>query len=248
MTNPGVEFRQVFKHYGKENALQDISFTVSHGEHTAIIGPSGCGKSTTLRLFAGLEAPSNGTISMNGEVVSKAGRILKPPHLRGVGMVFQDLALWSNLSVLDNVRLGLSGQSLSRQQARERADQALALSGIENLRGRKPGTLSGGQQQRVALARAIATRPTFLLLDEPFSGLDLVLKKRLLAEISKLAEKQNLTLILVSHDPLDALGLCRFAVVLTDGRVAETGKLTELLEQPRSETLKIFRDHLKNFR
>ena len=126
--------------------------------------------------------------------------------------------------------------------------QALALSGIENLRGRKPGTLSGGEQQRVALARAIATRPAFLLLDEPFSGLALVLRKRLLAEISRLAEKQSLTLILVSHDPLDALGLCRFAVVLTDGRVAETGKLTELLEQPRSETLKSFRDHLKNFR
>ena len=151
----------------------EVRRRVSNGEFAVGVTDS---DDAAVARTEGAPVPSNGTISMNGEVVSKAGRILKPPHLRGVGLVFQDLALWSNLSVLDNVRLGLSGQSLSRQQARERADQALVLSGIENLRARKPGTLSGGQQQRVALARAIAARPAFLLLDEPFSGLDLVLK------------------------------------------------------------------------
>ena len=162
-------------------------------------------------------------------------------------MVFQDLALWPNLSALENVWLGLTRKNFSKEEARERAHQALVVCGIEQLAGRKPGTLSGGQQQRVALARAIATRPTFLLLDEPFSGLDLILKKRLLGEISILAERSELTVILVSHDPLDALGLCRSVVVLAEGRVEESGQLTELLERPRSETLTIFRSHLKNF-
>ncbi len=247
MTHYRIEFRQVSKYYGTESALKDVSFAVPAGEHVALIGPSGCGKTTALRLLAGLDPPSGGKISIEGKIVSEAGRILRPPHLRGIGMVFQDLALWPNLSVLENVWLGLAGQKLSKEEARERANQVLALCGIEQLAGRKPGTLSGGQQQRVALARAIATRPTFLLLDEPFSGLDLILKKRLLGEISILAERWELTVILVSHDPLDAIGLCGLVVVLAEGRVEESGQLTELLQRPRSETLRIFRDHLKNF-
>ena len=247
MTDYRIEFRQVSKYHGKEIALKDVSFAVPAGEHVALIGPSGWGKTTALRLLAGLDAPSGGKISIEGKIVSEAGRILRPPHLRGIGMVFQDLALWPNLSVLENVRLGLAGQNLSKEEARKRANQVLALCGIEQLAGRKPGTLSGGQQQRVALARAIAPRPAFLFLDEPFSGLDLILKKRLLGEISILAEKWELTVILVSHDPLDAIGLCGLVVVLDEGRVEESGQLPELLERPRSETLKIFRSHLKNF-
>ena len=118
----------------------------------------------------------------------------------------------------------------------------MSLCGIEDLAGRKPGTLSGGQQQRVALARAIAVRPTFLLLDEPYAGLDLVLKSRLLAEVRALAALQDMTVVLVTHDPLEAMSLCRSAVVLDQGRVVEAGPLTELLEAPRSELLRVFRD------
>ena len=160
-------------------------------------------------------------------------------------MVFQDLALWPNLSVIENVRLGLSGTSLSRREAATRADEALHRCGIESLSNRLPNTLSGGQQQRVALARAIAPRPDFLFLDEPFAGLDLVTKNRLLAEIQALAKEQAFTIVLVTHDPLEATTLCLSAVVLNGGRVEADGTLQELLRTPNSEILKAFRNHIR---
>jgi ABC-type sulfate/molybdate transport systems ATPase subunit len=161
-------------------------------------------------------------------------------------MVFQDLALWPNLSVLDNVRLGLTGGQLSRAEVRQRADDVLALCCIKALAPRKPGQLSAGQQQRVALARALAARPAFLLLDEPFGGLDLIVKTRLLHEIAELASRQQLTIVLVTHDPLEATMLCRFAVVLSNtGTVEDSGPLPELLENPRSEMLKILKGHMQ---
>lgn len=236
------EFLHVSKSYEGHTALNDASFALVSGEHAAIIGQSGCGKSTTLRLLAGLEAPSVGKILMDGEVVSEANSILKQPHLRGVAMVFQDLALWPNLSVMDNVLLGLSGQRLTKHEARRRASEALKLCGIELLASRKPGTISGGQQQRVAVARAIAVRPDLLLLDEPFSDLDLVTKMKLLHEISALATDQKLTIILVTHDPMEATIMCRRAVVLVEGQIEEAGALADLLKAPQSEMLKVFRD------
>jgi ABC-type sulfate/molybdate transport systems ATPase subunit len=137
--------------------------------------------------------------------------------------------------------LGLSGLKLARREARSRTQEALSLCGIEDLAERKPGTMSGGQQQRVALARAIAVRPAFLLMDEPYAGLDLVLKSRLLPEVRELARLREMTVILVTHDPLEALSLCRSAVVLDQGRIVEAGPLTELLESPRSDLLRVFR-------
>ncbi len=159
-------------------------------------------------------------------------------------MVFQDLALWPNLSVVDNVLLGLSGQRLGRGETQRRAHQALVMCGIESLSPRKPGTLSGGQQQRVALARALAVQPEFLLLDEPFSGLDLLTKIKLLDQISALASDQDITVILVSHDPMEALALCPSALVLAEGRIEEKGELGALLKTPQSATLRVFKEHL----
>jgi ABC-type Fe3+/spermidine/putrescine transport system ATPase subunit len=236
--------RSVSKVYGRDTALSDVSFAVRVGEHTAILGPSGCGKSTVLRLLAGLDAPSVGEVWLDGTIVSRANTILTPPHLRGVAMVFQDLALWPNLSVLDNVLLGLSGRRLSKREKRARAYEALALCAIESLADRKPGTLSGGQQQRVALARALTVRPTYLLLDEPFSGLDLVTKTSLLTDIALLVAAQHCTIVLVTHDPLEATTLCRAALVLDEGRVVEAGPFEALLQTPRSETLRVFCSHL----
>ncbi len=198
MSDSRFEFRSVSKTYDGHPVFSQVSFTFPAGEHTAILGPSGCGKSTVLRLLAGLEAPSAGQVLLDGRVVSEPYRVLRAPHLRGVAMVFQDLALWPNLSVMDNVLLGLSGAGVSKREARARAKEALAVCDIASLADRTPGETSGGQQQRVALARAIAVQPTFLLLDEPFSGLDLVTKAELLKEISTLATERKLTVVLVT--------------------------------------------------
>jgi len=233
-------FRSLSKSYGTTKALCDVSFTVTAGEHLAVLGPSGSGKSTALRLLAGLEAPDAGLVLRNGVPVSEPGRILLAPHLRGISMVFQDLALWPNLSAHANVMMGLSGLALSRSEARTRTHEALSLCGIEELADRKPGAMSGGQQQRVALARAVAVRPAFLLMDEPYAGLDLVLKSRLLPEVRELAALQGMTVVLVTHDPWEAMSLCRSAVVLDRGRIVEAGLLTDLLDAPRSDLLRVF--------
>ena len=236
------EVRSLNKSYGPTLALCDVSFSVRPGEHLAILGPSGSGKSTALRLLAGLEAPDTGLILQNDVPVSQPGRILVAPHRRGISLVFQDLALWPNLSAKANVMMGLSGLALGKAEAQARTHEALRLCGIDQLADRKPGAMSGGQQQRVALARAVAVRPAFLLMDEPYAGLDLVLKSRLLPEVRELAAQRDMTVILVTHDPMEALSLCREAVVLDHGRIVEAGPLAELLETSQSELLRVFHD------
>ncbi len=240
----GIESRSVSKNYGTHSVLTDISFSVRPQEHTAILGASGCGKSTILRILAGLETPTSGTVVFDGRSVSEPNRILIPPHRRGISMLFQDLALWPNLSVIDNVLLGLSGLNLSRKEAVSRARQALVLCSIDCLRNKKPGRISGGEQQRAALARALAPEPDYLLLDEPFSGLDLVIKSYLLKDIHDLASERKITIVLVSHDPIEATTLCRGAIVVHDGRIVEAGEWSDLLRNPRSKLLGLFRDHL----
>jgi ABC-type Fe3+/spermidine/putrescine transport system ATPase subunit len=245
MKDVQIEVRFLGKSYGPTDALIDVSFTVTAGEHLAVLGSSGSGKSTALRLLAGLEAPDVGVILMDGVPVSEPGRILLAPHRRRLSLVFQDLALWPNLSAEANVRMGLSGLALRSAEAMARTREALDLCGIGELATRKPGTLSGGQQQRVALARAVAVRPAFLLMDEPYTGLDPVLKARLLPEVRELAASQGMTMILVTHDPREAVALCRSAVVLECGSVVEAGPLDELLQAPRSELLRVFRGEVR---
>ncbi len=248
MNRGPFELRDVSKLYDGQAALSKVTLTIEPGQHVAILGTSGCGKSTALRLLAGLDTPSAGEVLLNRTVISTAHTILMPPHLRGVSMVFQDLALWPNLSVIENVRLGLAGRSLSRREAATRAEEALQRCGIESLSNRLPNTLSGGQQQRVALARAIAPSPDFLFLDEPFAGLDLITKTRLLAEIQALAKEQEFTIVLVTHDPFEATALCLSAVVLDGGRVEAAGPFDELLRTPKSELLEAFHTYIRRDR
>lgn len=245
MNRGPFEFRSVSKLYDGNAALSAVSFMIEAGEHTAILGPSGCGKSTTLRLLAGLDTPSTGEVLLGRSVVSTPDTLDLPAHRRGVSMVFQDLALWPNLSVAKNVLLGLSGAGISRRDAQTRARRALSRCGIESFAARLPNTLSGGEQQRAALARAIAPQPDFLFLDEPFQGLDLVTKNHLLGEIKALASEEHFTIVLVTHDPLEVTTLCTSAVVLNGGRVEATGPLDDLLRAPKSEILEAFRNHVR---
>jgi iron(III) transport system ATP-binding protein len=233
--------QSVTKSYAATAAVKDASATFCEGTNAGIVGPSGCGKSTLLRLLAGLEAPSSGRILVDDVVASRDGDVVVAPHLRGIGMVFQDLALWPNLTVLGNVLLGLSGAGLSKADARTRALEALSVCGAADLVRRRPGQLSGGEQQRTALARAIAVRPRFLLLDEPFSSLDLTTKSELLADIRTLASDHRITLLLVTHDPIDVVTMCSSLLVMEGGRIMENGPIGELLRiQPASQSLAAF--------
>ena len=243
MSDTTFAFESVSRVFGNHPALSDVSIRLKPGRHTAILGPSGCGKTTLLRLLAGLDAPTTGRITMNGKPASMPGRIIIPPHRRRIAMVFQDLALWPNLRVMDNVLLALSGSGLGRREARHRADESLMRCGIADLAKRKPGELSGGQQQRVALARAVAARPDFLLLDEPFAGLDLLTRDYILDHIRDLAHTVGYTVVLVTHDPADAARLCSHAVALENARVNEHGELSTLLQNAQSQLLKRFQEH-----
>lgn len=213
---------------GGRLVLSSADLAVAEGESVALIGSSGSGKSTLLRVIAGLELPERGEVLIDGTPATRDGRLLMASHRRGISMLFQDLALWPNLSVSGNVRLGLSGLRLPGNQTRTRIDQALALCGISELANRRPGTLSGGQQQRAALARALAMHPRLLLLDEPLGGLDLMTKQAVLQEIARLKADLEFGIILVTHDPAEVRSLCNSLAVLEDGRIAEHGSLEEI--------------------
>ena len=240
-----LELRDVTKAYEGRRVLKEVSLALEAGESVALLGRSGSGKSTLLRLLAGLEAPTEGRVLVDGVVASEPQRIRLPAHRRGVSMVFQDLALWPNLTVLGNVLLGLSGSPLSGARRRALAQEALVLCDIGRLGGRKPAAISGGEQQRVALARAVATRPRFLFLDEPFSGLDPVTKAEVVEEVSKLTRSQGTSVILVTHEPLDALALCGKGVLLEDGCIVDAGPWAELLRAPRSRFLEAFKERAR---
>jgi ABC-type Fe3+/spermidine/putrescine transport system ATPase subunit len=224
--------QDVAKTHDGATVFAEVSFALAPDDRLAVLGASGSGKTTLLRLLAGLDAPSSGVI--------KRAAVLR------VGMVFQDLALWPNLTALDNVMLALP--DVAKPNRLKSAREALAACRVAELASRKPGTLSIGQQQRVALARAIACRPQLLLLDEPFSSLDPLLREELMAEVRRLAGEIGTALVLVTHDPLEAVTLTRWALVLEDGRVAESGEMGSLLAAPRSRLLGQFVTQLKTTR
>lgn len=216
-------------HYGQVEAVRDVSLTLAEGEIGCLLGPSGCGKSTLLRSIAGLEAITNGKISVAGKTLSTADKRL-PAEERGIGMVFQDIALFPHLTVEQNVAFGLKGHDKAAQQARVK--EMLALVGLNGFEARYPSSLSGGQQQRVALARSLAPKPSVLLLDEPFSGLDATLKETLVPEVRKILQKENITAILVTHDQLEAFAIADRVALMNQGKIEQFDSPFEIYHEP----------------
>jgi iron(III) transport system ATP-binding protein len=212
-------------------AVDDFSFDVGRGEVVALLGPSGCGKTTVLRMIAGLERPDGGTIEIDGRTVS-GPRAWVAPDRRGVGMVFQDYALFPHLTVRGNVAYGLN--KLSRSERRERMHGVLALTGLDQFAKRYPHELSGGQQQRVAIARAIAPRPALVLLDEPFSNLDVGMREQVRSEALALLRAAGVSVVLVTHDQDEAFVAAERIAVMDRGRLHQAGTAEELYFKPQT--------------
>jgi iron(III) transport system ATP-binding protein len=215
-------------------AVDDLSLRVAEGEILALLGPSGCGKTTTLRLIAGLEHPDAGTITLRGRVVAGPGRAV-PPEERGVGIVFQDYALFPHLTVADNVAFGLA-----RGARRPRADEVLDQVGLGGFGPRYPHELSGGQQQRVALARALAPSPALMLLDEPFSNLDADLRAQMRDEVEGILRASRTTAVFVTHDQEEAFTLADRVGVLQAGRIEQVATPQELYHRPATRFVAAF--------
>jgi len=218
-----LELNSVHLAYGERVAIDGVSLTVNEGERAVILGPSGCGKTTVLRLLAGLAVPDRGRVLISGRLAAADGRLLIEPEQRGLGMVFQDLALWPHLSVTGNLDLGLRARGVPRAERKPRVKSMLELVELTELAAARPGELSGGQQQRVALARALVLEPRALLMDEPLSNLDLELNRRLQEEILALQARLGFTLVYVTHDRDEASGLATRIVLMRHGRVVRDG-------------------------
>ena len=215
--------------YNGHRVLNDFSLTLARGQIGCVLGPSGCGKTTALRCVAGFERISAGRIAVNGEEMSRPGHTV-PPERRRIGMVFQDYALFPHLTVAGNVGFGL--RQLEPARRRQRAGELLELIGMAHAAEHYPHELSGGQQQRVALARALAPRPELLLLDEPFSNLDVDLRERIGLEVREILKQQSMTAILVTHDQHDSFAIADEIGVMRNGRIEHWGTPYDLYHRP----------------
>ncbi len=222
-----LQLRGIGKHFGAFTALKNIDLTIRRGEFVCFLGPSGCGKTTLLRIIAGLESQTSGSIVQDGRDVS-----VLPPAARDYGIMFQSYALFPNLSVAENVAYGLVNRKLPRVQVAARVDELLALVGLPGIGAKYPAQMSGGQQQRVALARALATSPGLLLLDEPLSALDAIVRVHLRNEIRSLQRKLGVTTIMVTHDQEEALSVADRIVVMNHGVVEQVGTPMQVYREP----------------
>ena len=233
--DPGaaLSIRGLVRDFGSRRVLSGVSLSLARGEVVALLGASGCGKTTLLRLVAGLLAPTAGEIAIAGDVVASAGRSL-PPEARGLGMVFQDYALWPHLSVARNVAFPLEMRGVPRPERDRRVAEALERVGLAAFAARAPGTLSGGQQQRVALARALVARPPLILFDEPLSSLDKELRDSLAQEISALLRQEGLSALYVTHDQAEAFAVADRVAVMAGGRILQDTSPEALVARPAS--------------
>jgi putative spermidine/putrescine transport system ATP-binding protein len=230
MADPFLSIRQIRKSFGTTTVVEDFNLDVGRGEFVSFLGPSGCGKTTVLRMVAGFETPSAGTIAIGGKDVTG----LKP-NQRNIGMVFQAYALFPNLTVAQNIAFGLKVAGMPRAEADQRVAEMLDIIKLPEFGDRYPYQLSGGQQQRVALARALAPKPKLLLLDEPLSALDAKVRVSLREEIRSIQKKLGITTIFVTHDQEEALSISDRIVVMYGGKAEQAGTPFEIYNRPSTK-------------
>jgi len=227
VTVAAVSIEGVTKRFGSVVAVDAIDLAIADGEFFAMLGPSGCGKTTTLRMIAGLEFPTEGSLKIFGEEVGTL-----PPNRRPVNTVFQNYALFPHMNVLDNVSFGLRMQGTDKRDANKQAREMIDLVRLDGMEKRKPNQLSGGQQQRVALARALVNKPKVLLLDEPLGALDLKLRQDMQYELKSLQRELGVSFVFVTHDQEEALTMSDRIAVMHDGKLLQVGTAEELYDQP----------------
>jgi sn-glycerol 3-phosphate transport system ATP-binding protein len=220
----------ICKSWGPTKALSDINFQCDDGTLLVLLGPSGCGKSTTLRLIAGLETPTSGTIEIGGKDVSNL-----PPVKRNISMVFQNYALFPHLSVAENIVFGLKARKVPKQEQKKRLGDAADLLGLSTLLDRKPAQLSGGQRQRVALGRSIVAQVSVCLMDEPLSNLDAKLRQEMRQEIRSLQQRLKMTMVYVTHDQVEAMTIADKIILINNGEIEQHGTPEELYNQPATD-------------
>jgi len=225
-----IRLEGVTKRFGEFTAVDAIDLTIPKGEFFSLLGPSGCGKTTTLRMLAGFEIPTEGSILLEGEPVENV-----PPYRRNVNMVFQSYALFGHLDVAGNVAFGLKRSKVPKDEITRRVDEALELVSLDSRATARPSELSGGQRQRVALARALVNRPAVLLLDEPLGALDLKLRREMQIELKRIQREVGITFVYVTHDQEEALSMSDRIAVMSDGRIAQCGAPEEVYEHPNEE-------------
>ncbi|WP_426958947.1 ABC transporter ATP-binding protein [Muricoccus radiodurans] len=222
-----IRLDQIGKTFGETRALSGISLAAAPGSFLVLLGPSGCGKSTLLRVIAGLEAPTEGRLFLDGRDVTAL-----PPAARGIAMVFQSYALFPHLNVEENIVFGLKARHVPRPERAERLARAAEMMGLTQLLRRRPGQLSGGQQQRVALARAVVSQAPVCLMDEPLSNLDAKLRAEMRRELRALQQRLGLTMVYVTHDQAEAMSMADQVVLMRDGHVEQDGTPAEIYARP----------------
>lgn len=232
---PNISLRGVQKNYGggAANAVTDLDLDVGDAEFMCLLGPSGCGKTTTLRMIAGLEHPTGGSIKVGDRIVDSVDDgTFVPPQKRGMGLVFQSYALWPHLTIDENVEFGLRLRKVGKEQRKERTTEVMRTLDIEKYRDRYPSELSGGQQQRVALARMLVIHPKVLLLDEPLSNLDARLRLEMRAELKRLHHEFDTTIVFVTHDQWEAMTLATKIAVMSEGVLQQFGTPDDIYDRP----------------